>query len=297
VNLHALAVRTATAIERSQRLDHLADALNRVVAKPTVPDRLQGWISGTWLGHPVHPFLVSTPIGCWTSASILDALGQRRAAQTLVGAGVVSVVPTAVTGLSDWVDTDGAERRVGFVHLAVNTVATSVYALSWLARRKQHHGLGVGLAVVGAGVASAGGWLGGHLAYALGVGVDTNAFDAGPLEWTHLDVQIPEGQRPMRAAVGSTPLLVVSQPDGVKVIADRCSHRGAPLSDGEVADGCVTCPWHGSRFDLASGEVRRGPAVVPQPTYQVREGADGIDVRRDEARALRQNTTHPDPPR
>jgi nitrite reductase/ring-hydroxylating ferredoxin subunit/uncharacterized membrane protein len=292
--LPALGVRSAAAIERAQRIDPLADGLNRLVAKVTVPGALRGVLSGTWLGHPVHPFLVSTPIGCWTSVSILDALGQRRAAQTLVGAGVVSVVPTALTGLFDWVDTDGAERRVGFVHLAVNTVATSVYALSWLARRRQRHGLGVGLAVVGAGVASAGGWLGGHLAYAMGVGVDTNAFDAGPLDWTHLDVEVPEGQQPVRTAVGPTPLLVVRQPEGVKVIGDRCSHRGAPLSDGEIAHGCVTCPWHGSRFDLSSGAVRRGPAVVPQPTYQVREGANGIDVRRDEDRALRANTTHPE---
>jgi nitrite reductase/ring-hydroxylating ferredoxin subunit len=86
------------------------------------------------------------------------------------------------------------------------------------------------------------------LAYALGVGVDTNAFDAGPLDSSHLDVLAPESGAPVRSAVGPTPLLVSRQPDGVKVIADRCSHRGAPLSEGEISPGgCVTCPWHGSQ--------------------------------------------------
>lgn len=77
-------------------------------------------------------------------------------------------MPTALTGLSDWLDTSGAERRVGLVHLASNPLATSCYALSWLARRKGHTAAGIGWSVVGAGVASMAGWLGGHLTYAMG---------------------------------------------------------------------------------------------------------------------------------
>jgi nitrite reductase/ring-hydroxylating ferredoxin subunit/uncharacterized membrane protein len=292
MNIESLATRAARALEGAGRLDPPADRLNELVAR-YLPVERRGWIAGTWLGHPAHPFLVSVPIGCWTSASLLDAFGQRQAARMLIGAGVLSVIPTAVTGLSDWADTSGAERRVGFVHLAVNAVATSTYAASWLARRHRRHALGVALAVLGAGVASGGGWLGGHLAYALGVGVDTNAFDAGPVEWTTLDVQAPEDGTPVRSAIGPTPLLVSRQDVGVRVIADRCSHRGAPLSDGQVAEGCVTCPWHGSRFSLATGEVRRGPAVVPQPTYETRETDGVLEIRRDEPRALRTNSAHP----
>jgi Rieske [2Fe-2S] domain len=54
-----------------------------------------------------------------------------------------------------------------------------------------------------------------------------------------------------------------------------CSHLSAPLSDGEFADGCVTCPWHGSMFRLADGSVARGPATAPQPTFRTRV-RDGI---------------------
>jgi nitrite reductase/ring-hydroxylating ferredoxin subunit len=47
-----------------------------------------------------------------------------------------------------------------------------------------------------------------------------------------------------------------------------------PLSDGEIAGGCVTCPWHGSVFRLADGGVVHGPATAPQPAFatRVREG-------------------------
>ncbi|HWG73641.1 MAG TPA: Rieske (2Fe-2S) protein [Acidimicrobiales bacterium] len=284
-----VASRTAELIERSRFLDRLSGPLNRVVHKIPISDKVQGALSGTWLGHPVHPFLVATPIGCWTSASLLDLLGgRRRAAQTLVGAGVASAVPTALTGAADWSDTTGAEQRVGFVHLSLNLVATGCYTASWLARRRARHARGVAWALAGAGLASAAGWLGGHLAYALGVGVDTNAFEGGPAEWTEIDGDPPAEGALSAGAVGGVGLLLARHGGELAVLANRCSHRGGPLSDGELDRGCVTCPWHGSRFDLANGEVRRGPAVVPQPTYQVRAVSGQVEVRRDEPRSLRQ---------
>jgi nitrite reductase/ring-hydroxylating ferredoxin subunit len=61
----------------------------------------------------------------------------------------------------------------------------------------------------------------------------------------------------------------------VHVITDRCSHLSGPLSDGNLGDGCVTCPWHGSVFRLSDGGVERGPATAPQPTFEtdIRDGA------------------------
>ena len=56
----------------------------------------------------------------------------------------------------------------------------------------------------------------------------------------------------------------------VYALGDRCPHAGGPLSDGYVEDGCVTCPYHGSRFDLATGRPIAGPAVRPARSYRVR---------------------------
>ncbi len=50
---------------------------------------------------------------------------------------------------------------------------------------------------------------------------------------------------------------------GVRAIANTCTHRGGPLNEGERDGNVVACPWHGSQFDLCSGEVLRGPAREP----------------------------------
>ncbi len=277
-------------IEAAEVLDKPAGWLSSAAGRALTPAGVRDALSGSWLGHPLHPALVATPLGCWTAASLMDLVGERTAGRRLTGAGLLSALPTAASGLSDWLDTSGAERRVGVVHMLSNTAAATVYTTSWMARRRGRHGLGAALGLLGLALAGAGGWLGGHLSYALGVGVDTNAFDTGPSEWTLLDVDVPPGGQPVRAVAGSTPVMASRQPEGVRVLAERCSHRGGPLSEGKVEQGCVTCPWHGSRFDLATGAVRRGPAVVEQPVYEVREGVDGVAVRRDENRALRSNS-------
>ena len=287
----------ARRIEEAQALDQAAEQLSPLAQKLVGSPGLRDLLSGTWLGHPAHPALIAAPIGFLGSASLMDLTGHSRAAQTLVGAGLLAVVPAALTGLSDWTDTSGAERRVGVAHMASNTAASALYFMSWRARRRGHRIRGAALGLLGASALGAGGWLGGHLSYALGVGVDTNAFSAGPIDWTPLEGLPPTGPPvsgdPVRAMAGPTPVMTSSQPGGVRVLAERCSHRGGPLSEGSVADGCVTCPWHGSRFDLATGDAVQGPAVVGQPSYEVREGGGAIEVRRDELRSLRAESVQP----
>ena len=277
------------AVERSTGLDRISGVLGRVAAPlQRVPDG-RSLLSGTVLGHALHPFLVTAPIGAWTSASVLDLTGRDpRTARSLVGAGVLMALPTALAGASDWLDTGGAERRVGSTHATLNVLATAVYGASWLIRPSRPR-LGIGLGWAGAGLASAAGSLGGHLAYAMGVGVDTNAFEAGPTTWTDLGV-MPQAGVAMAAEVEGTGLVVTVVGGRRAVLANRCSHRGGPLAEGPIVDGCFACPWHGSRFDVRTGAVRRGPASVPQPVYETREVAGAVQVRREEVRALRTNT-------
>ncbi len=53
-------------------------------------------------------------------------------------------------------------------------------------------------------------------------------------------------------------------------LEDRCSHQEAPLSEGEIVDDCcVKCPWHGAKFDLATGRALTLPAVAPVRTFPV----------------------------
>jgi nitrite reductase/ring-hydroxylating ferredoxin subunit/uncharacterized membrane protein len=266
----------------------LAKAVSAVVKGPA-----EDALSGTWLGHPLHPLLVAVPIGCWSSAILLDFSGaDPDAARRLIGAGLLAAVPTAASGATDWTFTEGAERRVGFVHAACNWSAIALFGLSWRSRRR--HGrsaTGTGLALLGSAFLTAGGYLGGHLTYAAGVGVDTTAFSTGPDAWTDV---VSEGE------VTSASLVAADLPGGSVVLTryegrivamdNRCTHRGGPLAEGSIVDGCLECPWHASRFDLRDiGAVVKGPATRPQPSYGVQVAAGRIQVRRHDERSLRTN--------
>jgi len=83
----------------------------------------------------------------------------------------------------------------------------------------------------------------------------------------------------MMPDIAGRDVLLVRQGGAVRALADRCNHRGGPLHRGALEDGCVTCPWHASRFRLEDGSVDRGPATSPQPTYDVRVAGDRIEIR------------------
>ena len=100
------------------------------------------------------PFLVvltDLPLGCWTSASIVDVVGGRSgrsAATRLVALGLLSAGPTAYAGLASWSRLEGEDRRVGAVHAIGNDVAIVLFAGSLLARARGQHGRGVRLALL-----------------------------------------------------------------------------------------------------------------------------------------------------
>lgn len=62
-------------------------------------------------------------------------------------------------------------------------------------------------------------------------------------------------------------------------ICNTCPHAGGPLGEGSVSDTTVTCPWHGSEFDLTSGEVQSQPAGESVPSYDVRVEDSEVQVR------------------
>ena len=74
-------------------------------------------------------------------------------------------------------------------------------------------------------------------------------------------------------------LLSRSEDGGVCAIANACTHVGGPLDEGERDGDVVICPWHGSRFDVCSGEVLRGPAKVPQQRFEARLREEMVEVR------------------
>lgn len=226
--------------------------------------------------------LTDVVLGTWLSAGVLDVLGGREArsgADLLVTAGVASAVPTAASGLSDYVDLYDHGRRLAFAHAVGTNVATALQVTSLLARRRGRRGLGVALSLGALGAVSAASWLGGHLSYVLGVGVDHTAFDEGPKDWVRVGLAEEFGVRPRVVVAGDHEVLLARIDGRLVGLANRCSHAGWPIADGPVDGGCITCPHHGSVFRLADGSVVRGPAASPQLRYEVRVRDGAVEVR------------------
>lgn len=165
-------------VEGLRSADKPAEAVAGLAGRAVRATRTGGLLRGAWLGHPVHPILVTVPIGAWTGATVLDLTGDRTAARRLVALGLAAVPPSVLAGLADYPELNPAQRRVGLVHAAANTLATALLAASYVSRRANRHTAGTVLTLLGLGVAGAGGALGGHLAYALGAGV--HRYDAPP---------------------------------------------------------------------------------------------------------------------
>lgn len=278
-------------LERAHQLDPIADRVASVVTRCLSGRRTRTTLSGTHGGHPLHPVLVPLPIGSWLAALYLDATGNSAAARRLIGLGLAAAGPAALTGANDWAYTTGAERRVGFAHAATNYLGISLFYCSWMARRRGHQAIGILAAGCGAATIGAAGWLGGHLSYARGVGVDTTAFQVAPSAWTDVlqEDELPD-ETPTLVHADGIPILLVRHDGELLALADRCSHRGAPLHEGCLAGSEIVCPWHESRFSLPGGAVIAGPAVRPQPSYQTRTRYGSIQVRRaDEPGSLRSN--------
>ena len=62
-------------------------------------------------------------------------------------------------------------------------------------------------------------------------------------------------------------ILVINRNKKFYCLEARCTHAGAPLAEGELENGVLQCPWHGSRFNIETGEVVRGPATKQLRVY------------------------------
>jgi nitrite reductase/ring-hydroxylating ferredoxin subunit/uncharacterized membrane protein len=272
-------------IEKTEALDRAAGPLVKLVGRLVQPRPVRNALSGTDLGHPLHPMLTDLPIGAWTMSALLDLVGgrgSRRAADMLVAAGLVCALPTVATGLNDWSDTYGPETRLGLAHAGANGCAFLLYATSSISRLRGRRDRARLVGLAGLAVLTVGGYLGGHLSYALGVNVNRTAYEHRPSEWTPVidEAAVAEGS-PVLVTAGDVPVLLYREADRIYALSDTCSHMGGPLHEGSIADGRVTCPWHGSAFRLTDGRVHRGPASNPQPTFRTRVVDGRVEVRAD----------------
>ncbi|MFE2708234.1 Rieske 2Fe-2S domain-containing protein [Streptomyces mirabilis] len=273
------ALKALDAVATATELDAVTGPA-RALVKGLPLGGLRGVLHGRPLGHPLHPTLVQLPVGAWLSAAALDLTPRcERPARLLVALGVIAAAPAAMTGWIDWAEQHEQQMRTGLLHAACMAAAIGLYGGSWMARSSGRHQLGRALGFTGLAATGAGAAIGGHLAYRQAAGANK----AEPVPHLVEPRWYPLGRpeefttgAPARRMAGEVPVVVVREPDGrIHVLADRCSHSSGPLSQGEVDDGCIRCPWHGSVFRLADGWNVDGPATAPQPRFTTRLDANG----------------------
>jgi nitrite reductase/ring-hydroxylating ferredoxin subunit/uncharacterized membrane protein len=242
-------------------------------------------LNGTWLGHPVHPSITDVPVGAMTVAALLDVAGQDRAADLAVATGVAAMTASAVTGAADAVDAYGKPQVYATVHATLMAGSLVAYTGSLVLRigPRVLRPLAVAASMAGYAALTAGAYVGGELVYRQGNQVDRHAFDPTSTKWKPLDVSdVPAGSL-VKAKAGTDTLVLYREADGapIRALHAVCAHAGGPLDKGTLVEGCVQCPWHGSRFRLEDGHVMRGPAVYDQPRFEVRETPEGgLEARR-----------------
>ncbi|HEY9286794.1 MAG TPA: DUF2231 domain-containing protein, partial [Candidatus Dormibacteraeota bacterium] len=129
-------------IDSQRWLEPVADFLQKIVggfykALGGAGTALKTFNHGTWLGHPLHPVLTDIPLGGFSLAFLFDIIYifnrssvWASAAELTIFVGVLAALVTAVTGLTDWNETFGRERRVGVAHGLLNIAMVVLYIIS-----------------------------------------------------------------------------------------------------------------------------------------------------------------------
>jgi nitrite reductase/ring-hydroxylating ferredoxin subunit/uncharacterized membrane protein len=273
---------------RDSRIGWIAERVQPVVAKmlANAGSPAQKLLHGSVLGHPLHVIITDVPIGAWTVTAVLDAV-ELAGGPAVPGAdaalviGLIGATGAAMTGWADWSDTHDDPRTLGMAHALINGISVAGYVAALALRRTGRRRSGLLTALAAYSVIAAGAYLGGELSFGLGLGVKHTAVPIQPS--SDFTPVLPVGalteDAPARAELQGIPLLISRTAGGIAAISAVCTHRGAPLDEGTFTAGCVTCPWHGSRFALDDGHVVDGPATFPQPRFEARINGDQIEVR------------------
>jgi uncharacterized membrane protein len=135
-------------------------------------------------GHPIHPMLVTIPIGLWIFSLIADFIGMQSGANPVwttlafycMGGGIVGALLAAVPGLIDLVSLPAGPRSVALTHMAINLTVVALYVVNFWMRMGAPDKPGnlVWLSLVSVLLLAVSGWLGGKMVFEYGIGVNTD---------------------------------------------------------------------------------------------------------------------------
>ena len=232
------------------------------------------------------PFPFAFLTGAWgfeVAAAVSRRRDFQRVANHLIPAGVAAGLLAAVPGAIDYfksVPPQSSAKDRATTHALLNVAALTLFSTGWALSRRFRNA-GFVLKSLGTAAISVAGWMGGTLAYRNQIGVDHRYANAG--KWREESRAHGESRALTLAAAsnelgidqmmlvhaGDERIAVARTEDGYAAFQDSCTHRGGPLSDGVLICGTVQCPWHGSQFDVKTGEVKCGPADQKIAVYDM----------------------------
>ncbi|MEX2671474.1 MAG: DUF2231 domain-containing protein [Phycisphaeraceae bacterium] len=246
--------------------------------------------------HPIHPMLISFPIAFLFGGFICNLVGWviEGATWWTVGAwmalaGIITALIAAVPGVVDYVyavpPKSSAKQRATW-HMVVNSGAVILFVAAWIIRgaaTAPPTPVTLLLELAGLVLLTAGGWMGGTLIHRNFVGPEHRYANKG--KWREQTIELDRNQEALDVAevgeldvdqmkllrVGDRRIVLARTSDGYTAFDDHCSHRGGSLAGGVLICGTVQCLWHGSQFDVHTGQPQCGPAHEPIRTYPVRE--------------------------
>ena len=254
-------------------------------------------------GHPIHPSIIPFPFAFLWGAFVADVIATIFHKPSfgvtgwyLAAAGVIMALVAAVPGFFDYflsVPPESSGRERATRHMLLNLSTVVLFAISFFLRLAAPHqpsAAALILEAIGAVLLTTAAWMGGALVSRNQISVDHRYADAGRWRETSVDAAPGEFVAVARAdelKVDQMKLLRISgrrvvlarTEQGYVAFADACTHKGGSLADGVLICSTVQCPWHGSQFDVATGDVRAGPATKPIATYELREENAEVRVR------------------
>jgi uncharacterized membrane protein/nitrite reductase/ring-hydroxylating ferredoxin subunit len=250
--------------------------------------------------HPLHPILVAFPIAFLVGTLLCDIVWfltdddiYFTLAGYLEGAGIVTALIAAVPGAVDYfmaVPPGSSANKRATSHALINILNVVIFSVAFVLRHNDYTSalILIGIELVGVVLLSVAGWLGGTLVYRNQIGVDHRYAGAG--KWKELHLPEQAGMIEVAAAdelklnqmklvhIGPKRIALGRTEDGYAAFDDFCTHRGGPLSDGAMICGTVQCPWHGSQFDVKTGQIKAGPAKEVINVYETREEGGRVYV-------------------
>lgn len=249
-------------------------------------------------GHSIHQMMIPFPLAFLSGALLFDIAGRVlnygsfwQTGFYLASAGVLMGLAAALPGLIDLtysVPPESTAQKRAHRHMGIMVTVVLTFSVSIYLRKSPEampEDIPLLLELIGAGLLFTGAWMGGTLVNRNFIGPDHRYAFSG--KWKEATVDVGDKKEVVLAdenelKVNQMKLIRIDEKrivlgrteQGYVAFDDRCTHRGGSLAAGVMICGTAQCLWHGSQFNVDTGEVKAGPAEEPIKSYKV-EVRDG----------------------